>query len=212
MQPHEYSVIGHSRTSIGRYLGIGAGLFASVVAMIATAAFDALNALGVLETSSRVIIFPLNAAAFYLVGYFSFDRWIWKVPAVQKILGIPDLNGEWECTGETKDEAGAVKFHWTATVRITQTWEKIMVYLDTGQSRSRSKSASLIKEPGRGYVLMYSYRNDPRLGEPELRSHVGYCELDLSEDLTKAEGEYFNNKGRITFGRMRLVRKVRLNG
>lgn len=71
---------------------------------------------------------------------------------------------------------------------ISQTWEKIRVYLNTGQSSSRSKSASLVKEPGRGYVLMYSYQNEPKIGEPELRSHVGYCELLLNEELTTAEG------------------------
>jgi len=89
---------------------------------------------------------------------------------------------------------------------------KIRVYLNTGQSSSRSKSASLVKEPGRGYVLMYSYQNEPKLGEPELRTHVGYCELQLDEDISSAEGDYFNNRGRVTFGRMKLIKKDKKNG
>jgi hypothetical protein len=59
---------------------------------------------------------------------------------------------------------------------------------------------------------MYSYQNEPRIGEPELRSHVGYCELQLAEDLQSAEGDYFNNRGRVTFGRMKLIRKEVQNG
>lgn len=212
MQPHEYAVIGLDRTAIGRYLGTAAGLIASTAAILATLGFDMATRLGFSEAGSSLVIFPLNATVFYFFGHLAFNKWIWRRKSVQAILGVPDLNGEWECHGLTKDNEGAVTYEWKATVTITQTWEKIRVYLSTGQSSSRSKSASLVKEPGRGYVLMYSYQNEPRIGEPELLAHVGYCELQLSEDLTVAEGDYFNNKGRITFGRMKLVRKESKNG
>lgn len=212
MQPHEYAVIGLDRTAIGRYLGTAAGLMASTAAILATLGFDMATRLGFSEAGSSLVIFPLNATVVYFFGHLAFNKWIWRRKSVQAILGVPDLNGEWECHGLTKDNEGAVTYEWKATVTITQTWEKIRVYLSTGQSSSRSKSASLVKEPGRGYVLMYSYQNEPRIGEPELRAHVGYCELQLSEDLMVAEGDYFNNKGRITFGRMKLVRKESKNG
>lgn len=55
---------------------------------------------------------------------------------------------------------------------------------------------------------MYSYRNEPAIGQKELNPHVGYCELNFDESVTKADGDYFNNKGRTTFGRMALTRKV----
>jgi len=207
VQPHEYSVIGHSRASIGRYLGTAAGLLASLTALIATAGLDLAKRFSLSSDTTGVILFPLNAATFYFIGHLVFEKWIWRRKIVQALMGIPDLNGEWVCNGETKDMDGNVTNTWTGVVTITQTWEKIRVYLTTGQSSSRSKSASLVKEPGRGYVLMYSYQNDPRIGEPELRAHVGYCELQLSQDLSRAEGDYFNNKGRITFGRMTLTRR-----
>lgn len=207
MQPHEYSVIGHSRASIGRYLGTAAGLLASLTAVVVTFGLDLATKLGLSTGAANIILFPVNAATFYFVGHLVFERWIWRRKIIQGLLGIPDLNGEWDCLGETKDENGNVTHAWQGTVTINQTWEKIRVYLTTGQSSSRSKSASLVREPGRGYVLMYSYQNEPRIGEPELRSHVGYCELQLNEDVTQAEGDYFNNRGRITFGRMKLTRK-----
>lgn len=207
MQPHEYSVIGHSRSSVGRYLGTAAGLVAAFTAVLVTLGFDVAKRLGLSDGGAGIMIFPLNAATFYFLGHLAFEKWVWKHRVVQTLLGVPDLNGEWDCQGVTKDEDGNVTHNWSATVTITQTWEKIRVYLKTGQSSSRSKSASLVKEPGHGYVLMYSYQNEPRIGEPELRAHVGYCELYLNEGLTRAEGDYFNNKGRITFGRMTLTRK-----
>jgi len=212
MQPHEYSVIGLNRTIIGRYLGTAAGLMASLTAVLITVGFDLAKRLGVSDGGTSLVILPINAAAFYFFGHLAFDKWIWRRKIIQSLLGVPDLNGDWDCQGSTKDDEGNVTHEWNATVTITQTWEKIRVYLNTGQSSSRSKSASLVKEPGRGYVLMYSYQNEPRIGEPELRAHVGYCELQLSEDLKVAEGDYFNNKGRITFGRMKLVRKEQSNG
>jgi len=107
---HEYSVIGHSRASVGRYLGMVAGLLASLVAILLTLALKLAERLGFLEGTARVIIFPLNAAAFYLLGHLAFEKWIWKRKIFQALLGIPDLNGEWNCIGETKDENGNVTF------------------------------------------------------------------------------------------------------
>lgn len=207
MQPHEYSVIGLDRTAIGRYLGVVAGVLASVAAMMTTLFFDLAQRFGISDVGAGVVIYPINAGLFYFLGHLAFNKYIWRCRIFQAMLGVPDLNGVWACKGFTKDNDGNVTYEWDATVTINQTWEKIRVYLTTGQSSSRSKSASLVKEPGRGYVLMYSYQNEPRIGEPELRSHVGYCELQLDEDLKIAEGDYFNNKGRITFGRMKLARK-----
>jgi hypothetical protein len=212
MQPHEYSVIGLNRTAIGRYLGTAAGLMASIAAILITIGFDLAKRLGFSDGGVSLALFPLNAATFYFLGHLAFNNWIWRRKSIQAILGVPDLSGDWDCQGSTRDDDGNATYEWSATVTITQTWEKIRVYLNTGQSSSRSKSASLVKEPGRGYVLMYSYQNEPRIGEPELRAHVGYCELQLSEGLDAAEGDYFNNKGRITFGRMKLVRKEKRNG
>jgi len=207
MQPHEYSVIGLDRTAIGRYLGVVAGVLASFAAMTTTLFFNLAQRFGFSDAGTGVAIYPINAGLFYFLGHLAFNKYIWRSRIFQAMLGVPNLNGVWACKGFTKDNDGNVTYEWDATVTINQTWEKIVVYLDTGQSRSRSKSASLVKEPGRGYVLMYSYQNEPRIGEPELRSHVGYCELLLDEDLKTAEGDYFNNKGRITFGRMKLARK-----
>lgn len=203
---HEYSVIGHSRAAIGRWLGVGAGLLSSSSAALAVQAFDLAETMGLVSHGPYVI--PATAALFYAAGHFAFDRWAWRKALVHKCIGVPDLNGRWECAGTTLDhETGAEKYEWSAKVTINQTWEKIHVHLDTGQSRSNSVAASIISQPGVGKILMYSYRNEPRPGEPELKAHIGYCELHVAEDLQTAEGLYFNSGGRFTHGKM-LLRKV----
>ena len=207
MIPHEYSIIGHSRAAIGRHLGTIAGLVATGCAIAITSVLGLAKSWGVGDHIPAILILPISAGVIYPLAHWFFDHRAWRHPKVLQFLGVPDLNGAWLCEGTTIDDNGEVRFRWTATVTISQTWEKIRVYLNTGSSSSASVSASLLKEPGRGFILMYSYRNAPKIGEKELCSHVGYCELKFNASADAAEGEYFNNKGRVTYGRMKLTRK-----
>ena len=68
-------------------------------------------------------------------------------------------------------------------------------------------SAALVPE-GRRYRPIYSYRNQPKPGEPELQAHIGHCELLFETGLQSAEGNYFNGGGRFTHGTMNLKRDV----
>jgi len=209
MQPHEYAIIGHSRTNIGRTLGTIAGILATLAALAASTALHLAERLGWANGMPRVILFPLTASVFYPIGHLIFNKWIWRWDWVCSLLGIPNLSGTWDCIGQTDGGAGpGVNSQWSGILRITQTWEKIRVYLDAqGSSGSKSVSASLLNEPGRGFVLMYSYRNEPGISQKEMKPHIGYCEIVFEEDLSSAKGEYFNNKGRVTFGHMTLRRR-----
>lgn len=207
MQPHEYSVIGHSRATIGRHIATFAGVASSAIAALVVFSFDIAKKLELTASNPGIIVLPISAALIYTIGHALFDSWMWRWTPFLKILKIPDLNGKWNCCGKTINSAGETTFEWTAEVRITQTWEKLRIYLNTGQSKSASIAASIVHEPGRGYILMYSYRNEPRAGEVELHSHIGYAELELNEALTKASGDYFNNKGKLTCGRINLTRQ-----
>lgn len=207
MQPHEYSIIGHSRSSIGRHLGTIAGIISSLCVLIVTFALDIANKYGLNHVIPNIALLPISAAAIYPISHWAFDAWIWKQQTILSILNIPNLNGEWACNGKTVDANGNTTYVWKGTIRISQTWEKIRVYLDTDKSRSASVSAALINEPGRGFLLMYSYRNEPSIDQKELNPHVGYCELTFNEAVTQADGDFFNNKGRTTSGRMTLTRR-----
>ncbi len=203
---HEYSVIGHSRATVGRHLGTVAGFVAAACALGMTIFLDLIERFGLADWIPAAVLLPVSAAMVYPIGHKLFDLWAWRWPPMLHFLTIPNLNGNWTCEGQTMNIEGKIIYEWKATVCITQTWEKIKVYLDTGSSQSSSVAASLVKEPGRGYLLMYSYRNEPKIGEKDLQAHVGYCELLFNEKFTAATGDYFNNKGRVTFGRMTLKR------
>jgi hypothetical protein len=200
---HEYSIIGHSRAVVGRYLGTVAGILAGGSAIAAGAAFELFEQLGLKDTSTEVILWPLTVGAIFAAVHFIFDKLVWRWGIVRRLTGIPDLNGKWMVEGLTIGEGSQP---WTGEITITQGWEKIWVFQKTATSCSRSKAASLLYEAGAGFCLMYSYRNEPVLGEP-MHAHIGYAELIFNDALDEATGEYFNSKGRATFGKMTLKRK-----
>lgn len=201
---HEYSVVGHSRVDMGRYLGIIAGVFSSLLAL-AVAALITLAKTEGLTLSSKIIL-PATSTVFYAIGYFVFDRYAWKWSWIQKIFNIPCLSGNWVCSGKTINELGAVVYNWDAKITIVQHWEKISVQIQTAQSRSYSVAASIIKNDNAGPILMYSYRNEPRGGEPELQAHFGYSEWHFSSDLKTATANYVNGGGRRTSGIMDITK------
>lgn len=205
MQAHEYTIIGKSRTNIGRYLGVIAGGLAAAMYLMAGAILTFLKTTPFTDWIPDIVFWPLSAGVIYIAVHFAFDKWAWKWPLVSKVLDIPNIQGLWDCKGETRDADGNTIYEWNGCVAIAQTWEKINVRLKTKQSASHSMVAALVNEGDQGYRLIYRYTNEPKAGEP-LNHHIGFCDLRFNKSLTKAEGDYFN-KGRWTFGQMTLTKR-----
>ena len=136
---------------------------------------------------------------------------IWKIKCLESVLGFPDLSGTWCCEGQTLDFENKVLYEWPAEIVITQTWEKICIALKAKESRSVSQTATLRKKEGVGYLLAYSYHNEPNGKNHELQQHFGFCEFLFNPELTEAEGRYFTSRGRNTFGSMKLTRVMPTN-
>jgi hypothetical protein len=202
---HEYSVIGHSRSTWGRRLGVIAGAVAAFGVLLAGAVLKLAERLGWEEHVPDLILWPFTAAAVFGGVHWAFNNHAWRWRWLSSLVGVPNISGKWECSGLTLSPAHGSSAPWSGSLIVTQTWEKIQVYLKTSQSASQSKAASLIHEKGAGYRLLYSYQNVPRAGEP-LQPHVGYAEILFDENLLAGEGEYFNNKGRVTFGTLSVKR------
>lgn len=206
MQQHEYSVIGGlNRAKIGHAIGIVAAAMSSLLITAAAYLIALASKHGI--TTPTIVFWPLTAMAIYGLLFTIFDRYFWKLPLVAELLKVPDLSGEWVCQGQTINPDRSAGYQWQARVTIVQSWDKIRVRLKTDQSGSSSVSAALVFDDADGYRLMYSYKNEPRIGELELKAHLGHAELIFSKDLQTAEGEYFNGRGRFTFGTMKLRRE-----
>lgn len=205
MLAHEYSVIGHNRTTVGRYLGSIAAGIAAGSATAASALSGLATSIGLPVWTQAIIVLPISASLAYAGVYWAFNRYGWRQAC--RLLQFPNLDGVWDCEGRTLAEDGSVKRNWKGKVTISQSWEKIAVDLKTQQSGSYSISAALMPKADGSWLMLYSYRNEPRVGEPELNAHLGYCEMLFAKGLQQAEGDYFNARGRGTFGRMTLTRR-----
>lgn len=202
MQAHEYAIGGHDRASIGRYIGIFAALIASAATSASVSLVSVLVGYGFPTWTHTLVMVPISAGLAYTVAHALFNRFVWRGMAL--FSNLPNIDGTWACTGETLDSEGMAQYSWTARITISQSWQKIRVRSATDKSASNSVSAALIPEPDGCWMLIYSYRNEPRAGVSELHSHIGYSELRFEKDLNRAEGDYFNAKGRSTFGHMTL--------
>lgn len=207
MQEHEYALLGGvNRAEVGRYLGaIAAGVSAVIVFVLLTVV-DLAQQFGIPTNLPPAVLSLVGAGAVFGALYWIFDRHAWRWPYIGQLLKVPDLAGDWQCDGQTLKPDGSDSYVWEGKVTIIQSWDKLRVRLKTSQSGSNSITAALIHDEADGYRLLYNYRNDPRIGEAELKSHLGFAQLVFSKDLRSAEGEYFNGHGRFTFGTMRLAR------
>jgi hypothetical protein len=197
---HDYAIFGHDRVAIGRWLGTLSILVAGGLAQV----FIYANQLTGWDAFGRATV---TTGVIYFALHWLFNHWIWKL----KWLDIPDLSGSWIIEGRTLDEEGNVRFPWHGEIGITQNWKQILIHLKTDTSQSWSYTATLSKRhsPLGGWLLSYSYSNDPEIeSSHELNPHKGYCEAELNKELNLGKIKYFNHGGRNTFGVIDMKRKV----
>jgi hypothetical protein len=207
VQDHEYALLyGANRSKVGRYLGSIAALIAAGVVWLVLRFVDLAHRLGWSPSLVSSGLTLAIAAGVYVLIYAAFNRWALNYAAMRWLLQMPNLAGEWRCTGTTQAIDGKPGFDWEGTVTIVQTWDKIRVRLKTAQSGSNSIAAALAYDAIDGYRLLYHYENLPAADQPALGVHRGCADLIFAKDLQSATGEYFNGRGRMTYGTMQLTR------
>ncbi|UWS07073.1 Cap15 family cyclic dinucleotide receptor domain-containing protein [Phaeobacter inhibens] len=202
MSDHEYSVVGHSRSKIGMVIALFSGGVAGGITTLVGFAVSYLQSRQV--ELPEIILWPLTGSVVFGILFLLFNKFIWRISRLRGVIGIPDVSGSWALTGQSFDVENKPKYSWEGAIEITQCYEKITVYLKTSQSSSQSVSAAIVDEGRAGWRLIYSYRNQPKPGETDMNAHLGHCELLFSDDLSSAEGHYFNGGGRFTHGNMKL--------
>lgn len=201
---HDYSIDKHPKEKVLFILALVAITLAPIIQKLAERGVTYLEISAQWSSSPAVAIpvFTLFAALYIL-----FDKVLWKLNWLRKVLLVPDLNGTWKCIGHTILKNGKYNdIDWSAGVSITQSWSKILIHLRTSQSESKSISASLFHENGVGFRLLYQYNNKPNVDELDLKNHSGCSELLFNEDITKGEGSYYTDRHRTTVGKMSLTK------
>ena len=207
MRNHEYAILGGiNRSHVGRYVAVVSASITSFITFFLLLAFDLASKFGLPANVPPILLSLLLAGIVFWLLYFFFSKIAWRWGWLGKVLLVADLSGDWNCSGRTLNVDGSTQHEWNGVITIAQDWDKIRVRLKTEQSESFSVAAAFILEGSEGYRLLYHYHNQPRIGEPEIAWHRGFCDLLFSRDLKSAEGDYFNGFGRYTFGRLDLVR------
>jgi len=206
MKSHEYIVIsGFNRSKVGKIIGSAASVISGILVFVILTILEHYSYFESKSVLTPTVCSLISAGSIYLGLYSYFDSKMWKWKLISKHINVPDLSGEWECTARGRDLKGNVT-DWEAKIEIYQSWDKVHIHLQTKSSSSDSIAASIIFDGESGYRLVYNYQNRPRIDEEELTPHMGFAELTFHKNLTTAEGEYFNGRGRNTFGTMKLRR------
>jgi len=208
MEEHEYALLGGiNRATIGRYLAIVSAAASSLLVWALSSLIDLGRQLGAPINITPALFSLISASAIFTFLYWLFNKYIWKYPPISNLLKTPDLSGSWKCYGKKLNQDGSVELEWDGELTIIQSWDKFRVRLLTKSSASNSITAALAHDAADGYRLLYSYRNEPKIDQPELASHRGYASILFTPSLKTGNGEYFNGAGRISFGTMQLKRK-----
>lgn len=204
---HEYSIVGgFNRSKVGHWIGGISVLVSSVVVTTVIFLVDIAKKLGFSNGLPELILWPIGAGTIYVALYWFFESRFWRNKYMHLALKVPDLEGTWKCTGEKLDSNGNVELVWYGSITIVQSWDYIRIYLKTDNSESDSISAALRYDRSIGFKLMYTYMNRPKAGQTQLSAHNGYAELLFDNNLQSAEGDYFNGRGRYSYGRMKLAK------
>jgi hypothetical protein len=199
---------GTNRVTVGRLLTLVASVVSGGLVFLILQAVDLAQKLGLNVNAPPTVLSLVGASAVFGVLYGLLSKWAWKWPLIGTALKVPDVSGTWDCVGKTLDgTTGATRYDWQGEVTIVQSWDKLRIRLTTKTSGSSSISAALAHDSVDGFVLLYHYRNDPKPGAVGLASHTGCSVMTIAKDRKSAEGEYFNGRGRMSFGMMTWTKR-----
>lgn len=155
----------------------------------------------------------LAPSAFSLFGMllFWFEHYGWRTRWVASLFGVPDLRGKYVGTVEFDRDTPKHKSY-TVEVSISQTWSKIEMYLDSGDTISHLRTCGFFVASGIKPSLLYTYSMSSR-DAPGDRSKYGEgtAEMYVSDEGGKVRlfGRTYSTKertGLVTLTRLEPAR------
>lgn len=144
-----------------------------------------------------IVITPMVIFGFF---YFLFNTYIWKWKVVNKIIGIPNVNGEYKgllISSYINKETGLKIDPIEMVLIVNQTFEsiKFISKFPNSPSTSVSNMGGLMSCENGIAEFIFAYSNKSRDITIENDRHEGMniLRFDLKNGIV--EGEYFNNRG-----------------
>ncbi|MDO9041121.1 MAG: hypothetical protein Q7U64_02105 [Desulfocapsaceae bacterium] len=199
---HDYSIDNHPKEKI---LFVLAFLAIALAPILNSIVQNVLKTIGASAGWSSAPITAIPVFGLFGLLYWIFNKYLWRISMFRKFLLVPDLNGKWTVEGSTTLKNGKeVEYAWGGVFTVTQSWSKILIYLQASQSASKSVSASIHLEDSVGHRLLYQYENEPSADQLELKKHSGSAELLFDIEGLTAKGHYYTDQHRNTVGTMKL--------
>jgi hypothetical protein len=136
-----------------------------------------------------------------------FVSWAWRWSIFQGwLVPFPCLSGKWN--GEIISTYNSEKKPIPVEIVIKHLFFNIQIRVKTNESTSVSTCASFDIDEDRGLKqLIYSYQNNPKATvRDHSEIHYGTTRLEISDDITVLEGEYWTS--RKTTGDITLLKVV----
>lgn len=146
----------------------------------------------------------ISATSIIMLLFLLYDRFVWK--RMPFLVNIKDVSGRYGGKIETSFDSSITM---DVVIEICQTASSVFIrqYAKNGQANSSSFSTneSVRLLPDDSIEIGFSYRNNGIETSEDLRNHIGYCVLNISNDGI-VEGYYFTNRTPQTKGIIKAAR------
>lgn len=193
---HDYAIDSRERVLVARILFTASAVVAGFAAVLIPS--DLFPMQWLLPVPSIVLVFG--------VSYWAFDNWLWRLRFLRtmRLISVPYLRGAW--TGTVASSYSGFEKTQQVTVTIEQTWTKMAVRLNAGESRSWSVTASVLANAPEGLVLTYLFDNEPKAESVSTMQRFRGTSVLTGTDSGQLEGHYYTGRGRGTHGSLKLRR------
>ncbi len=136
--------------------------------------------LSILDAPARSVLLQLSGAIVTIVAilFFVFDKYLWRLPLVSRVVRRPVLLGTWRGTFQSDyvyPTTGATKGPAEAYLVVTQTYSSLFLRFITAESSAQSMAAVLAQEDDGSFKIYYVYQNTPPLPARSTVASVKFC-------------------------------------
>jgi len=150
-----------------------------------------------------------SAFAIYGILYKLFDLHIWKWKLLNRmgVIFTPDMSGDWEMT--TYSSVTDYLIPYSGNLKISQTWNKISLYLDGEKFIGTSTMASFDMRTKKSFSLKWEYlsQKKPEFSDQDYM-HYGMTRILKEEGSESISGDYYTDRSRHSYGKVTLIKKA----
>ena len=101
-----------NRSTVGCYIGIAAASISALAVFGLLTVVDVARSFGWSQNLPPTFLSAFGAGTVYLALYWLFERHVWRLPFLARVLKVPNLAGTWTCRGQAMKPDGTPGEAW----------------------------------------------------------------------------------------------------